>query len=183
MNRVQYTKINDMLSDAVIISIGTVQGACLSPLIYIIFTADLALHIQDDKVIVFADDISAIDQGSSIIEITNRMKETANTILHYMAINKLIPNIEKTKMLVIHPVRHRTGTEQVVSLQLGTQNDKTSNGRNTFKPSTKNDIISEESKIKILGVMISQDPKWEEHIRYITSDMAIRLNIIRRLKD
>ena len=144
--------------------------------------ADLALHIEDDKLIVFADDISAIDQGSTIIEITNRMKETANTILHYMAMNKLIPNIEKTKMLVIRPVRHRTGTEKVVSLHLGTQNDKIYNVRNTLKLSTKNDIISEESKLKILGVMLSQDLKWDEHIRCITSDMAIRLNIIRRLK-
>ena len=90
----------------------------------------------------------------------DKCEEKVQELLTYMAVNKLSANDDKTKVLVI---KH------------GRVNEKL-----TFKIGEA--VIEESTDEKLLGVWVSNELNWSEHIEKLEDELSFRLYTLRKLE-
>jgi ribonucleases P/MRP protein subunit RPP40 len=72
--RSQVVKIDDILSNLADLLLEIVQGSCLGPLFFIIYTNDLPRFLKDILSKLFADDTTLIFSGNTLNVVNERMK-------------------------------------------------------------------------------------------------------------
>ena len=156
-NRQQRVKIGDVASSWKSINGGVPQGTLLGPICFLLHINDLSLSCETFK---YVDDssVSEVCKGdasnSKIQHAANEASEWANT-------NLMKLNCDKTKELLVDFRKNTTHVPNVI--MSGTP-------------------IERVSCSKLLGVMISADLSWDNHIDYICGKGAQRLYFIRVLK-
>ena len=76
-------------SDYEFVTYGTRQGSCLGPLIFLIFTNDMAKHLENCNSIMFADDTTLYQTHKSL------------RYLKWFRTNKLTLNLDKTACVLL----------------------------------------------------------------------------------
>ena len=150
---------------------GVPQGSILGPLLYILFTNELPDLIRTDEsgsIVCYADD-STVSLHHSDPSILKRMvDEKYQIIAEYMAMNKLKLNSSKTHLLVLR-TREAHSRDVTSGIMLFT-------GSETIEPSAQG---------KLLGVCISQDLTWDQHIRLNDNSamkiLTSRINALSRI--
>lgn len=139
-------------------SAGVPQGSVLGPYLFLLYINDIAENISTN-IRLFADDTSlftVIENDQS----TNLLIEDLYKIASWSHDWCVILNPTKTKSILF--TRKRENTALNINF---------------------NDIIlAEENKHTHLGLILSSDGTWGEHITYIFEKAAARLNILRMLK-
>ena len=163
-SRSQQVMIDGALSDPLDLEAGVPQGSILGPLLYICFTNDLpeAVHehlAENDTlyntncqscgtICCFADDSTYSKSGTDPIQLKADIEAKYRDIANYMASNKLVLNSDKTHLLVMATqAKHRKHQDFGITLNTGTEE---------IQP------IHHE---KLLGGFVSNNFKWNEHIR------------------
>jgi len=82
-------------------SVGSPQGSLLSPLIFLIYIADVELWVDDVSVHGYADDTQSSYSSENEEDIVTRLEESAKKMLTYMASNSLSANPKKTGFMMI----------------------------------------------------------------------------------
>ena len=174
--RRQCVYVDGFLSDPADIEAGVPQGSILGPLLYIIFTNDLPEvihnHLSDSNtffntsckvcgsICCFADDSSLSVNGKDSRIINQKIRENFEKINQYMAQNKLVLNSEKTHILVMATQsQHRRHDNFDIALDTG------------------NEVIEPIEDERLLGCHISNDFKFNKHIRDHENSMS---NILSR---
>ena len=83
-------------SNEYLIDYGTPQGSCLGPLLFLLFTNDLYLHLQYCKCILFADDTTLYVSHSNRNYIESCIQQDLSTLQDWFCANKLTLNLNKT---------------------------------------------------------------------------------------
>ena len=83
-------------SDYEIITHGIPQGSCLGPLIYLIFTNDMAIHLEHCNSIMFADDTTLYQTCRSLSYLKCCLQEDLKSLIDWFRANKLTLNLDKT---------------------------------------------------------------------------------------
>ena len=162
--RTQQVFIDGSFSDTLKLIAGVPQGSILGPLLYICFTNDLPEVVHDHLslnntlynthcqscggVCCFADDstYSTSDKDPEVVQ--TRTNEKYTKIADYMAKNRLVLNSDKTHLMVMAtPYQHRVHGDFGITLNTGAEE------------------IEPRSCEKLLGGYISNDFKWNEHVR------------------
>ena len=138
-NRSQRVLINNTLSDPLKIYSGVPQGGVIGPLLFLIYINDISLntHIQSE-ISLFADDAKVFSKSETSLQLT------LDNIHEWLKTRKLDLNPKKCQVLTI----------------------------NKNKPSPINLLINK-TKIpavkyfKDLGIYISENLKWNEHVNYL----------------
>ena len=164
VGRSQVVLVDGHLSDPLFLEAGVPQGSILGPLLYILFTNDLPNIFNQDfseskkgSVVCYADDstLSLHDKDSLVLK--SLVDEKYKEVAEYMAINKLKLNTSKTHLIILRTKEaHRRDGSSGVELNTG------------------NEIIKPSECEKLLGVIVSKDLKWEQHIR-LHKNSAIRV--------
>lgn len=159
-NRKQRVVIPGACSDWVVIEAGVPQGSILGPLLFLIYINDIVIGINSN-VRLFADD-------TSLYLIVNNP---------YVAAGQLNADLETI---------HRWAERWLVKFN-PSKSESLLISRKTNKPfhpplMMNNEPITEVHCHKHLGIYLSNDGTWHEHVNYITSKAWIRLNIMRKLK-
>jgi hypothetical protein len=152
------------MSGMVNLTSGVPQGGILSPLLFIIFVADLQLWLKFSKSITYADDTQTGVSGRILKLIIEKMEADAINVLKYMASNGLVANSKKTTFLFL--------------------NLKTS--KNPIKIKIGNDEITQVSSAKLLGMNMHDSQTWKSHIQGsggIIPNLNKRLFQLRRLRN
>ena len=87
-------------SDYEFVTYGTPQGSCLGPLIYLIFTNDMAKHLENCNSIRFADDTTFYQTHKSLRYLKWCLQEDLKSLIDWFSANKLTLNLDKTSCVL-----------------------------------------------------------------------------------
>ena len=127
------------------VEIGTPQGSCLGPLIFLIFVNDLHLHIETMSCIQFADDTTLLASHYSLRYLCFCIEHELSIIQDWFKANKLMLNLDKTVLMVFGKKR------EVVNLEVEL------NGK----------IIPIVQTTKFLGIWLDSKLDWHNHINIV----------------
>ena len=104
------------LSEPVTTSVGSPQGAVLSPTCFLILIADIGLW-SNSKIFGYADDTSATLADNNMEVLIKSTEEEAQKILNVMAINRLKANDDKIAIIIIR----KNKSEETLTIRIGNE--------------------------------------------------------------
>ena len=164
-DRTQIVKIGNCLSSPANLKSGVPQGGILSPLLYIIYVADIQDWLQFASAITYADDTSTSVSHADLNEVKRRLEIDVVNILKFMASNGLVANPKKTSLMFL-------GTDKMAA-----------NESETLKIGKV--IVTQESHVKLLGITMDSNQRWESQINGsggVISALNSRIFTIKRLQ-
>ena len=160
-NRMQRVILNGQYSEWSTLKAGVPQGSVLGPLLFLIFINDITFVIEHCKIRLFADDTCLFITVDNRIDAAEKINKDLENITSWS--NKWLVNFSppKTKSLIIsnkknlhtHPKLNLNGTD-----------------------------IEEVKFHKHLGVYITQNLRWNNHIDDIVIKSSKKLDIMKALK-
>ena len=139
------------------ITFGTPQGSCLGPLIYLIFTNDLANNLSFCNSIMFADDTTLYKTHSSLRYLKWSIEQDMSVLLDWFKANKLTLNLEKTSCILFK----KSGSKQEIHLEI--------NGI---------EIVST-SNTKFLGLWLDSHLNWSLHLSKLFTKLKSNKALLR----
>ena len=161
--RSQQVKINNTLSSSKILLSGVPQGGILSPILFVIYGADLEEWLKHSVAHTHADDTKSSVTAKTLAEVKRRLEEDAIEVLKFMASNGLKANPTKTTLMII-------------------------NGKNSEQMEIDIDgvKVKQEQSAKLLGLIIEDSQKWDKQINGkngVIPSLNSRLYLIKRMKN
>ena len=147
------------------ITTGVPQGSVLGPLLFIIYTNDLPLNIENAKCILFADDTTIYESSRDMPKLytCTSLNNNLNILADWFRANKLSLNVNKTVYMIFdHSLRP---VYNVQHLKIGT------------------DLIERVRSTKFLGLHIDDKLKWSEHIRHVKGKLSSSLYALRSARN
>jgi len=160
-DRRQFVKIGTATSATVRLCVGSPQGSILSPLLFIIYLADINDWLTDGAAFSYADDTAAITFGMTKAAAVQKLETTSNELLQFFASNFLIANASKTSLLVFRSPRSTDSRNHSVKVGAAT--------------------VYESDSITLLGVTLSADLSWTAQYEAITASLRSTNGLLSRL--
>lgn len=162
-NRIQMTQYNGILSSETLVKCGVPQGSVLGPLFFILYINDIYLTSPDLCFVLFADDTNALVTGNNLKDLQLIVNRGLIKIQDWLSSNKLVLNIDKTKIIVFSSSRKFCDRQQV-KITLG---DK------------RLEVVN---KTNFLGLIIDENLDWKAHINQIKVKTSRIIGILFRTK-
>ena len=143
------------------VSVGTPQGSCLGPLIFLIFCNDLRLHLTHLQCIQFADNTTLFTSHKSKRYLDYCVTTDLERFHDWFKANKLTLNLNKSVILVFGDNSH-------------TLLNRIKIGGHT---------ITVERVTKFLGMWIDSELNMNEHINRLVLKLKSRLGLLKRSKN
>lgn len=162
-NRTANIEYEGSLSRPFQLKSGTPQGSPLSPILYILFTADSMNGIPDHTEHgLFADDTALWTSSNTTSNLSSRLQQSVVAFEKWCRCWKLKLQPSKTEMLHfnVHP---RRKYKYEVSIKV------------------EDTMIIPKDKSRYLGVIIDKELKWNEHLQHIEKCVAPRISLLRYL--
>ncbi|KAI4880167.1 hypothetical protein NFI96_001818 [Prochilodus magdalenae] len=137
----QVVKMAGITSSSLTLSTGAPQGCVLSPLLYSLYTHDCTARHSSNVIIKFADDTTIVGLISNNNE--EAYREEVSFLTHWCRENNLSLNVNKTKELIVD-FRKQERVHTPITI----------NGA----------AVERVSSFKFLGVHITEELTWTEHI-------------------
>jgi ribonuclease P/MRP protein subunit RPP40 len=159
-NRKQVLKFKKFTSTEETVLSGIPQGSIIGPILFIIFTNDLAATFKNCKMVSYADDCQLIVDAESLEVLKMKLQSVIETAQKWYQENSMKNNIGKTEILILSKRKH--------------------NNKVTIKviDDGKEILITPEKAIKILGIYLDENMNWRRQINEVRRKAS---NAIRNL--
>lgn len=158
-NRKQYVSLLNTSSELKNINAGVPQGSIIGPLLFLIYINDMSKCSCDLKFVHFADDTTALIDGSNLDHLLDKVNCELHKIDDWLRTNKLSLNVEKSSYLIFSNC------------------DKSSNKRLAIRGSP----LSLVNSAKFLGVMIDDRLSFKLHLNYVCDKISKSIGVMRKL--
>lgn len=160
--RVQVTEIVDeksykVRSNWARITKGVPQGSILGPLLFLLYVNDLPQFMSSTKLISFADDTNAIVTAKNKNDLICKTENTIAKLQEWFNTNLLLLNKDKTN---------------IIQFKLKSQ------GENVVLKSGET-----ATHIKFLGIIVDENLRWDEHLKYLAPKLRFACCTLFRLRD
>ena len=162
-SRSQRVKCNVASSNATIYSmekpmdIGTPQGSCLGPLLFLLYNNDLYLHLEYTNVILFADDTTLYMGHRNLNYLRWCLEQDLSNINDWFLANKLTLNINKSCCVLFK--KHKSS----IALNIGINNNP----------------LPQHTHVKFLGVWLDENLDWNCHCNSIINKIKRNTYLLR----
>jgi hypothetical protein len=102
LNRRQVVCIENTISSPIEVPVGLPQGSKLANLLFLLFINDLPLHLQNAKIILFADDAIIYTISHDTNEAVQRLNDNLVTISDWLKFNSMSLNHDKCNAMIIN---------------------------------------------------------------------------------
>ena len=154
--------VDNHMSDKATIASGVPQGSILGPLLFIIYTNDLPLHISNSNVELFADDATLYASGSTVNEVEQQLGDETIPLVPWINDNSMVLSKEKTKAMAVATSRKHADLRE-------------------FMVTIDGSIIQSVRQKRVLGIHFDHCQSWSVHIDIIHKKISQRLGILRRI--
>lgn len=155
-NRSQFVVFEHFASETVPVTSGVPQGSVLGPLLFLMYINDITNNI-DSKIKLFADDC-IIYREINIEQDHHSLQKSLNTIAEWCSDWQMTINVKKSACMTI------------------TRKKQPSN----FRYNINGAALTNVQRHKYLGLTITSDLRWDEHIEHVTSSAMQKLFFLRR---
>jgi hypothetical protein len=136
---------------------GVPQGSLLGPLLFLVYVNDLPRSIPS-KLIMFADDTTAIVRGANMDELKNSCADTMNALSEWFRVNCLKLNQDKTNVVAFSS-KNRTSSPIDVTLASG-------------------EHCLPKSSVKFLGLYIDGNLDWSTYFEHLIRKLGRALHVM-----
>ena len=143
------------------INIGTPQGSCLGPLLFLVYTNDLYLNLDYISCILFADDTTLYFSHSNIHYLQFCIEHDLSSIIDWFNANGLTLNLNKTEGLLFSPPKRK----RTVELKIEEIN------------------IPIVHNTKFLGIWLDDDLSWHKHLTVLIRKLKQQLKLLSQGKN
>ena len=161
-DRQQYVMYNDAQSELLTLDYGVPQGSVLGPSLFCLLFNPIAHSFIDSRPSLYADDIEAHCSHSDLDVAQLKMNHDLKRVDQWLAKNRMIPNIKKTKYMVI-------GSRQAM---------KKANNIGIYLDS---ETLDKVTTFDYLGVRICNVLSWEHHVNKICQRMYPKFGLLNRI--
>lgn len=161
--RSQQVKINNTLSTQKNLTSGVPQGGILSPILFVIYGADIEAWLKHSTAHTYADDTKTSVTAKTMEEMKLKLEEDARRVLRFMASNGLKANPNKTTLLIINGKK-----EEDTEINID------------------GEVVHQDHAAKLLGLTIEDSQKWDKQISGkggVIPSLNTRLYLIKRMKN
>ena len=155
-DREYFVSANGYTSDKRTVNIGVPQGSTLGPLLFLLYINDMVNCSNVLRFSLFADDSTASHSDSNLNTTLNTLKDEFTKVLDWLLANKLIINLQKTHIMLF------TNRARPDSISLNINNN----------------VITEKSETKFLGVIVDNQLSWNAHIKHISNKISKSVAIL-----
>ena len=141
-------------SEAYDISIGTAQGSCLGPLLFLLFCNDIHLLPLYSQLILFTDDTTLFNSHKSERYLEYMLNRDLEILFDWFRANQLSINLDKTVMMLFWSKHDK--------IKIRAMNNPIPNVRNT----------------KFLGVFIDDTMTWRTHVEYLHNKLLMNKHML-----
>ena len=163
-SRTQVTTVNNSTSSPRPITVGVPQGSILGPLLFLIYINDLPKCLNHSKSILYADDTLLYYSAKTATALQTNINSDLQSLSNWLNENLLTLNYEKTKFLFFANRKHLKSYSNI-NITINT-----------------NQKIKQGKSIKYLGITLSEDLSWHDHIDNLITKINQRLGLLRRVK-
>ena len=160
-NRRQQTLVNGVLSDFLTVLCGVPQGSVLGPILFLLYTNDLA-NASQFSINLFADDTCLSLCNHNLHELQIQCNMEAAKIDEWFTANKLTTNSKKASNFIL--------------------SDYTGNNSPNFSIKMGNVLLKRVKSVKYLGVMLDENITWSEQIEYLSTKLSRSAGIFSKLR-
>ena len=140
------------------------QGSSFGPLLWSMFQNDMAFHIPDSNLTLYADDHQLYVTGKTYEEVESTLETQGQQALLWYRNNPLSANPDKFQSLTINP------------------RNIDANKKGNILTIANNEIMKSE-QIKLLGVNIDKNLNFTQHIGEICTKASQKVGVLMRLRD
>ena len=145
-SRKQKTSFKHVTSEESTVTSGVPQGSILGPILFLCFTNDLTSSFPEATVVSYADDSQFLVTGKTTGAIKKKLEQIIEKADAWYKENSLMSNPTKTEVIIFTPTRCNK-IPSITSLEHGKKFD-----------------LNVSQHLKILGVYIDSNMKWDHHI-------------------
>lgn len=157
-DRKYMTKINGVVSDAIISQHGVPQGSILGPYLFLIYINDLCNLNVNGRIYSYADDTVLVIDSRYTHILQSLVQNDVNKIMQWLNDNRLVLNTEKTKYM-IYTLQQLYGDDKIFSISIG------------------NRILKRVHEIKYLGIFMDTKLTWHKQTLYLARKLR-KLNYL-----
>lgn len=158
--RRQRTEFHGQTSPEIENPYGVPQGSVLGPLLFILYINDIHTAINHCKLHLFADDTLLTISSKNITDAIAKINIDLQRLSHWLQINKLKLNINKTKYMIFGKSNVHAQTKHIIHI----------NG----------EYIDRVNNFKYLGIVIDDKLKFHTHVQHIIKQIAKKIGILYR---
>ena len=152
--KIQTSENKIVKSNSFNITYGTVQGSCLGPLLFILFTNDVYLLLTFSKIILFADDTTLLNSCNNIHFLKYSFKHNMALLMDWYCANQLSLNVNKTVLVKFWP------------------------SATPFKIKIGDVELPNSKSAKFLGVIVDESLIWNDHAGKIHSKLNSNMLLV-----